>query len=51
MVPGPGKVEMKFTGQDGKELNFTIFDFVDGGGVAMGMYNTDKVKRFELKFF
>ena len=27
----------------GEEMCFTVFDFNEGGGVAMGMYNTDKV--------
>lgn len=24
-------------------MQYTVFDFKDGGGVAMGMYNTDQV--------
>ncbi|KAK7490752.1 hypothetical protein BaRGS_00017981 [Batillaria attramentaria] len=42
VVPGAGKVEIKFTPDNGgKPMEFTVFDFKDGGGVAMAMYNTD----------
>jgi isocitrate dehydrogenase len=40
-VPGPGKLTMKWVGQDGRELDFDVFDF-PGSGVAMGMYNLDE---------
>ena len=40
-VPGPGKLTMKWVGQDGQELEFDVFDF-PGSGVAMGMYNLDE---------
>ena len=40
-VPGPGKLTMKWAGNDGQELEFEVFDF-DGSGVAMGMYNLDQ---------
>lgn len=44
VVPSSGKLEMKFTPSNGgEEMCYTVFDFQDGGGVAMGMYNTDKV--------
>ena len=39
-VPGPGKLTMKWVGEDGEELEFDVFDF-PGSGVAMGMYNLD----------
>ncbi|XP_071955422.1 isocitrate dehydrogenase [NADP] cytoplasmic-like [Antedon mediterranea] len=43
VVPSAGKVEMTFTPTDGSEpMKFVVHDFIDGGGVAMGMYNTDK---------
>ncbi|CAI9723510.1 dehydrogenase [NADP] cytoplasmic-like [Octopus vulgaris] len=42
VVPGPGKVEIKFTPESGEPTQYTVFDFKDGGGVAMGMYNTDQ---------
>jgi isocitrate dehydrogenase len=41
LVPGPGKLTMKWVGNDGQELDFEVFDF-DGSGVAMGMYNLDQ---------
>ena len=39
-VPGPGKLTMKWTGENGEELDFDVFDF-PAAGVAMGMYNLD----------
>jgi len=43
VVPAPGQVTMKYTPKDGSEpVEYTIFDFEESGGVAMGMYNTDK---------
>ena len=41
VVPGPGKLTMKFVGEDGQVMDFDVFDF-PGGGVAMGMYNLDQ---------
>ena len=40
-VPGKGKLTMKWTGEDGQELEFEVFDF-PASGVAMGMYNLDQ---------
>ncbi|ESQ94680.1 NADP-dependent isocitrate dehydrogenase [Asticcacaulis benevestitus] len=40
LVPGPGKLTMKFVGDDGKEMDFEVFKF-PSAGVAMGMYNLD----------
>ena len=40
LVPGPGKLTMKWEGNDGQKLEFDVFDF-PGSGVAMGMYNLD----------
>jgi isocitrate dehydrogenase len=40
-VPGPGKLTMKWVGNDGQQLELEVFDF-DGSGVAMGMYNLDQ---------
>lgn len=43
VVPGSGILEMKFIPADGSApIEHTIFNFSDGGGVALGMYNTDK---------
>jgi isocitrate dehydrogenase len=39
-VPGPGKLTMKFVGEDGEIIEHEVFDF-PGAGVAMGMYNLD----------
>ena len=41
VIPGKGKLTMRFEPEDGGSAqNFTIFDF-PGGGIAMGMYNLD----------
>ena len=39
-VPGAGKAELVFTGEDGTEIRETIHDF-DGPGVIQGMHNID----------
>jgi isocitrate dehydrogenase len=39
-VPGPGKLTMKWEGENGETLDFEVFDF-QSSGVAMGMYNLD----------
>ena len=41
LVPGPGKLTMKFEGEDGKVQEYEVFQF-PGAGVAMGMYNLDE---------
>ncbi|WP_415237794.1 NADP-dependent isocitrate dehydrogenase [Sneathiella sp.] len=42
LIPGPGKLTMKYTPADGsEEQEFEIFDF-PASGVAMGMYNLDE---------
>ena len=40
LVPGPGKLTIKFVGDDGQEIEHEVFQF-PGSGVAMGMYNLD----------
>jgi len=40
VVPGKGKLTIKFEGEDGKTIEHNVFDF-PGGGVAMAMYNLD----------
>lgn len=40
LVPGKGKLTMKFEGEDGTVLEYDVFNF-PGAGVAMGMYNLD----------
>jgi len=42
VVAGNGKLEMVFTPDGGKEQRITVFNFKDGGGVGMTMYNTDE---------
>jgi len=41
VIPGKGKLTMKFVGEDGKEIEHEIFNF-KGPGVAMGMYNVEE---------
>jgi len=41
LFPGPGKLTMKFVGEDGNEMDFDVFD-APSSGVAMGMYNLDE---------
>jgi isocitrate dehydrogenase len=38
--PGPGKLTMKFVGEDGEVIEREVFD-APASGVAMGMYNLD----------
>src|SRR6185369_10266643 len=40
VVPGAGKLTMKWEGKGGETIEREVFDF-PGGGVAMGMYNLD----------
>ena len=41
LIPGPGKLTMKFEPADGSEtMEYEVFDF-PGSGCAMGMYNLD----------
>jgi len=40
-VPGPGKLTIKFTGDDGQVIEHDVFEF-ESSGVAMGMYNVDE---------
>lgn len=41
VVPGKGKLTIKFVGEDGKEIEHEVYSF-KGEGVAMGMYNTEE---------
>ncbi|WP_395611576.1 NADP-dependent isocitrate dehydrogenase [Allosphingosinicella sp.] len=41
VVPGKGKLTMKWVGENGDVIEREVFDFPDGG-VAMGMYNLDQ---------
>jgi isocitrate dehydrogenase len=40
LVPGPGKLTMKWEGANGETQDYEVFDF-PSAGVAMGMYNLD----------
>ena len=40
-VPGPGKAELCFTGEDGSEVRQTIMQF-EGSGIIQGQHNTDR---------
>ena len=40
-VPGPGKAELCFTGEDGAEIRQTIKQF-EGPGIIQGQHNTDR---------
>src|ERR1700743_674984 len=41
LVPGKGKLTVKFEGDDGKVIEHNVFDY-PGSGVAMVMYNLDE---------
>ena len=41
LVPGKGKLTMKFEGEDGTVIEREVFDF-KASGIAMGMYNLDE---------
>jgi isocitrate dehydrogenase len=41
LVPGKGKLTIRFEGEDGKVIEHNVFDF-PGSGVAMAMYNIDE---------
>ncbi|MCM1154655.1 MAG: NADP-dependent isocitrate dehydrogenase [Roseburia sp.] len=40
-VPGPGRAELVFTGEDGTKIRETIHNFT-GSGILQGIHNTDK---------
>ena len=41
VVPGKGKLTIKWEGEDGQKIEHEVFDY-PGGGVAMAMYNLDE---------
>lgn len=53
VIPGEGKVELVYTPANGSpEERHTIFNFENGGGVTLGMYNTDEsIKDFAHSSF
>lgn len=43
IVPGPGKLELIYTpNEGGKPTALNVYDF-EGPGIALAMYNTDEV--------
>jgi len=42
VAPGPGKLTMTYSPVGGEPVEMEVYDFADGGGVGMAMYNTDK---------
>ena len=40
LIPGPGRLTMKWIGENGEEIEHEVFGF-PSAGVAMGMYNLD----------
>jgi len=41
VVPGPGHVDLVYTPEGGEPVKHSIHTFKKGGGVVMGMHNTD----------
>jgi isocitrate dehydrogenase len=51
LIPGPGKIELVYTGEDESEMRILVAD-MEGTGVAQGIYNTDKsIKNFARSCF
>jgi isocitrate dehydrogenase len=51
VVPGKGKLTVKFEGEDGQVIEHEVYQF-KGAGVAMSMYNTDEsIKGFARSCF
>ena len=49
LVPGKGKLTIKFEGEDGKVIEHNVFDF-PGSGIAMAMYNLDEsIREFAIE--
>ncbi len=52
VVPGKGKLSIKFEGENGENIEHEVFEFKGEGGVALGMYNTDEsIKGFARSCF
>ena len=50
-VPGPGKVELVYIGEDGTEIRELVHEY-DGAGVAQGMHNLDaSIASFAMSCF
>ena len=51
-VPGKGRVTMTWTPENGEPQTFTVADYPEHGGVAMGMYNyMDSIRDFARASF
>lgn len=48
MIAKEGKLELKFTPANGEPTNLEVFNFQNGGGVGLAMYNTDEVYQLFL---
>ena len=48
VIPGNGKLEMVYTPDGGAEERIQVFQFKNGGGVGLTMYNTDEVRGSNL---
>eukprot|EP00096_Caligus_rogercresseyi_P012178 TRINITY_DN5028_c0_g1_i1.p1 TRINITY_DN5028_c0_g1~~TRINITY_DN5028_c0_g1_i1.p1 ORF type:complete len:400 (-),score=105.77 TRINITY_DN5028_c0_g1_i1:1265-2464(-) len=42
VIPGNGKVTMTYTDAKGNSTEHLVYEFKNGGGVALSMYNTEK---------
>ncbi|MAZ55796.1 MAG: isocitrate dehydrogenase (NADP(+)) [Flavobacteriales bacterium] len=42
VIKGKGKLTMSFEDESGKKTTWDVYEYSDGGGVAMSMYNTDE---------
>ncbi|GAB6019535.1 NAD-dependent isocitrate dehydrogenase [Chamberlinius hualienensis] len=42
VIPGNGKVELVYTPEKGQPQRVEVFNYKQGGGVTMAMYNTDE---------
>jgi isocitrate dehydrogenase len=51
-VPGKGRVTMTWTPEGGEPVTYTVADYPEAGGVAMGMYNyMDSIRDFARASF
>jgi len=48
---GNGKFEVVWTPEGGKESRTQVFQFKNGGGCGMAMYNTDEVRLVAGMFY
>lgn len=41
LIPGPGKLEITWTGNNGEKIQHTVYSY-EGSGIAQAQYNTDE---------